>query len=220
MIDLKTADNQSVGNRNKHIDRVKEIIAWAESGPLSSRYSEHKYSLGKLDEYLDAFFETSPFSPGDRVVFKEDRPEKAKEGWSGLDLMFRRGNPATVGDIDFRKGAGWIALFSFDHVYYNSEHEGADAGATSKFTKISVPRPRGETTWFSLRQDNFVSLKEFGGEVRKEPWSGCKCVGGSSIAGNECKAEGCKVWCWHHHGECSVHPDSIAHSLVPNNTVT
>ena len=197
---------------NKYLDRVREVVTWAKGSPLSSGYSEHDYALGRLDEYLEEFFQTSPLSPGDRVVFKEDKPERANEGWSGLSLLFQRGIPATVGEIDFRKDRGWVADFSFDYIYYNSQHEGADVGGASRYLKESIPRPRGELTWLPLNQNDFVLMEKFDGEILKAPWDGCRCVG--ALPGNKtlCKVEGCKVWCWHHHGECSVHPDSIAHT--------
>jgi hypothetical protein len=195
---------------NKYLNRVKDVVAWAKGSPLNSGYTEHDYALGRLDEYLEGFFQTSPFSPGDRVVFKEDRLDLVREGWSGFPLLFRKGSPATVGEIDFRKGLGWVALFSFDHVYYNSSHEGAGAGKTSGYTRISVPRPAGEETWFHLTQDKFVLLEEFDGIVVKAPWDGCECVGSHPTNKIHCKVEGCKVWCWHHHGECNVHPNSFA----------
>jgi hypothetical protein len=196
---------------NKYFDKVKKIIAWVKSGPISSQYGEYNYAIEKVDEYLEAFFDTSPFSTGDRVVFREDKPERASEGWRGLPLLFRRGSPATVGEIDFQRDRGWIANFSFDYIYHNSKHEGAPTGKTSGYIKVSVPRP-SDKTWLVMNQNNFVLMEEFDGEILKAPWDGCKCVGGTPGDRVLCKAEGCKVWCWHHHGECSVHPDSIAYT--------
>jgi|14BtaG_2_1085337.scaffolds.fasta_scaffold00006_96 hypothetical protein len=197
---------------NSYLSKIKDVIDWAQGGPLSTQTGDYIYALERLDEYLEAFFETSPFAAGDRVVFKEDNPYLAKNGWSGRDLLFRKGSPATVGEVDFKKGVGWTAMFMFDHEYYNSEHEGADEKKNSRYTKNSVPRPIGDRHWFSLRQSHFVSMGDFGGEVLSSPWDGCACKQSDWTKNGQfesCGIETCKVWSWHHHGECKVHPDSI-----------
>lgn len=86
---------------NKHVKELKEY----HDKQQNSGYLD-KYTVEKLEEYVQGLFRFSKFKIGDRVQLKYTPiiNDKQAWGWLGYKDMLVRGAKATVKEIDYRSG--------------------------------------------------------------------------------------------------------------------
>ena len=196
---------------NKNVKRVEEVFEWIAAAPMLSISSDHQFSIKRLGYYVESFFASSPFHPGDAVVFKEDRPDLGKRGWTAYKHMFVAGQPAMVTEIDHDHGR-WTAQVEFTHSTHMSAHEGWHGSGRTRPGGSSMPPldaanaipRRTHPQVFMVRQEWFVAESDFDGVVLSGPSEKCRCTN----AHKACPAPRCTLWTWHHHGACPFHPSS------------